>query len=160
MICVYFLWFHYWILKEWKAAKVANHHSVSAYWLFAKMISPLFDMYTGAMFIFSTLRFQNCASQEQAIPSRLGFYGSGLASLPSLLKTVKAGWLGSIRSEIFLEIPLHIISSLFSQFCLFQNAILHKILKLGFWNFKLTFLRMQFSYVATFSSLVLVISLS
>ena len=51
-------------------------------------------------------------------------------------------WLGSIRSEIFLLIkfiffqgcpitcpfylgsPLHVISSLFSHFCLFQNAIL------------------------------------
>ena len=43
---------------------------------------------------------------------------------------------------------------------LFQNAILHKMLKLGFWNFKSIFLRMQFSLVATFFSLVLVISLS
>ena len=43
---------------------------------------------------------------------------------------------------------------------LFQNAIFHKILKLGFWNFKPIFLRMQFLLVATFSSLVLVISLS
>ena len=50
--------------------------------------------------------------------------------------------------------------NLLSQFCLFQNAILHKMLKLGFWNFKPIFLRMQFSLVATFFSLVLVISLS
>ena len=56
--------------------------------------------------------------------------------------------------------PLHIISSLFSHLCLFQNAILHKMLKLGFWNFKPFFLWMQFSLVATFSSLVLVICLS
>ena len=40
--------------------------------------------------------------------------------------------------------------NLLSQFCLFQNAILHKMLKLGFWNFKPIFLRMQFSLVATF----------
>ena len=31
-ISVYFLCFHYWILKEWKAAKVENHY-VSAYYL-------------------------------------------------------------------------------------------------------------------------------
>ena len=77
-------------------------------------------------------------------------------------------WLGSIRSEIFLLIkfiffqgcpitcpfylgsPLHVISSLFSHFCLFQNANLRKITKLGFWNFKSIFLRIQFSLVATF----------
>ena len=29
-ITVYFLWFHHWVLKEWKATKVENH-SVSAY---------------------------------------------------------------------------------------------------------------------------------
>ena len=62
--------------------------------------------------------------------------------------------------SFYLGSPLDIISSLFSHFCLFQNAILHKILKLGFWNFKFIFLRMQFSLVATFFSLVLVIRLS
>ena len=36
-ISVYFLWFHYWILKEWKAAEVQNH-SVSAYQLFTQLI--------------------------------------------------------------------------------------------------------------------------
>ena len=108
-------------------------------------------------------------------PPRLGFYGSGLASL-------HAGWgwwmqaesvpsdqkfsckwnlsffkaVPSNRLSFYLGSPLHIIN----HFCLFQNAILHKILKLGFWNFKPIFLRMQFSLVATFFSLVLVISLS
>ena len=55
---------------------------------------------------------------------------------------------------------LHITSSLFSQFCLFQNAILHKMLKLGFWNFNPIFLRIQFSLIATFFPLVLAICLS
>ena len=62
--------------------------------------------------------------------------------------------------SFYLGSPLHIISSLFSHFCLFQNAILHKMLKLGFWNFKPTFLRIQFSLAATFFSLVSLISLS
>ena len=30
MITVYFLWFGYWSLKEWKTAKVQNH-SIEAY---------------------------------------------------------------------------------------------------------------------------------
>ena len=49
----------------------------------------------------------------------------------------------------YLGSPLHVISSLFDHFCLFQNAILRKILKLGFSNFKPIFLRIQFSLGAT-----------
>ena len=66
----------------------------------------------------------------------------------------------SNRLSFYLGSLLHIISSLFIHFFLFQNAILHKMLKLGFWNFKPVFLRMQFLLVSTFFSLVLVISLS
>ena len=51
MISVYFIWFGYWTLKEWKTAKVQNH-SVAAYWLFTQMIGPLFDMFTAAILIF------------------------------------------------------------------------------------------------------------
>ena len=39
---------------------------------------------------------------------------------------------------------------LIQPLCLFQNAILRKMLKLGFWNFKPIFLKIQFSLVATF----------
>ena len=56
----------------------------------------------------------------------------------------------SNRLPFDLGISFHIISSLFSPFCLFQNAILHKMLKPGFWNFRPIFLRIQFSLVATF----------
>ena len=105
--------------------------------------------------------------------------GCGLARLLTLLGMVNASWVGSIQSETFFQTkfiifqecpsnrltfylgsPLHRISSLVSHFCLFQNAILHKMIKLGFWNFKPIFLRMQFLLIATFFSLVLVISLS
>ena len=75
----------------------------------------------------------------RAGPPGLAFYGSGLACLPSWLEMMNAGWLGSMQSEIFLSPPnrlpfylgrpLHIISSLFSKFCLFQNVILHKMLE-------------------------------
>ena len=65
----------------------------------------------------------------------------------------------SNRLSFYLGSPLHMISSLFSHFCLFQITILHKM-KLTFCNFKPVFLRTQFSLVATFFSLLLVISLS
>ena len=96
------------------------------------------------------------------------------------LGMINTDWPGSILSEISLErkfiffndvrssrlpfylgSPLHVIGSFFSHFCLFQNAILCKMLKLGFTNFKTIFLRTQFSLVATFFfSLTLVFCLS
>ena len=112
----------------------------------------------------------------RAGPPGLVFYGTGLAHLPNWL-----GWLiqaGSVlcdqkfflqkkfitfplnRLPFYLGSSLHIISSLLSHFYLFQNAILHKMFKLGLWNFKPIFLRMKFSFVETFFSLVLVICLS
>ena len=141
------------------------------------MIGPLFDVFTGAMFIFSCCKISKIfANQERDDPPWLAFYGNGLASWPGWLDMVNAGWIVSIRSKIFLQMelinvpsnrlpfyagsPLHIISSLFIFFFLFQNAILNKMLKLGFWNFRPIFLQMQFSLVATFFSLVLIICLS
>ena len=71
---------------------------------------------------------------QQPCPPGLAFYGSGLACLPSWLEMVTAGWLRSMRSEIFLQMKLiifqgcptklpfylgsllYIISSLFSHF--------------------------------------------
>ena len=44
----------------------------------------------------------------------------------------------------------HAFISHFCLFQLFQNAILHKMLKMKFWNVKPIFLRMQFSFVAAF----------
>ena len=108
-------------------------------------------------------------------PPGLEFCGSGPACSTSWLGMVNAGWLGSTRSKTFLKInfslfragppnkqpfylgyPLHIISSFFSHLYLFQNTIF----KLGFWNFKAIFPRMQILLVRTFFSLVLVICLS
>ena len=110
---------------------------------------------------------------------RLGFYGSGIASLWSWLGTVKAGWLGSIQVLIFLQITFIIFQGCpikqavilngqpnpYNQFLtqprlLVSQCYLHKMLKLGFRSFKPIFIGMQFSLVATFFSPVLVISLS
>ena len=64
MIRVYFLWFDYWFLKEWKTAKVQNY-SVAAYELFTQMIGPLFDMFTVAVYFFSLGNFKIYTSLEQ-----------------------------------------------------------------------------------------------
>ena len=117
-----------------------------------------------------------CANQEQTGPPQFGFHESGLASLPSwwiqadsVPFNQKFSWklnfsffkvVPSNRLSFYLGSPLHIINSLLSHFYLFQKAILHKMLKLGFWNFNPIFLRMYFSLVGRFFSLVLVISLS
>ena len=121
------------------------------------MIGPLLDMFTGALFIFSSVTFLNtCKPRSGWHSAQLGFYGSGLASLPSWLGMVNTGWLSSIRSEIFLQMKFIIFQRcpirqavflpgqpapcnhfLFSHFSLFQNAILHKMLKLEFWNLSL-----------------------
>ena len=64
------------------------------------------------------------------------------------------------RLYFYLGRSLHRISSLISYFCLIRKAILQKNLKVRFSNFRLIYFRMQFSLVATFFSLVLVIGLS
>ena len=121
-------------------------------------------MFTAAMFISSSARFLNMCKPRMGWPTSIDILWSGLACLPRWLGMMNAGWLGSIRSEIYLQMrfiifkavpsnrlpfylgsPLHVISSLFSQ-----NAILHKMSKLRFSNFKPIFLRIQFSLVATF----------
>ena len=136
-------------------------------------IDPLFDM-----LIFFSARFLNRSKPLMGWSTWIGIYESRLACLKSWLGMVNVDWLGSKWSEIFLQIKffilkvvppnwlpfyssssLHTISS-FSHFCLLQNAILHKMLKLGFWRFELIFLRKQFSLDATFFSLVLAICLS
>ena len=110
----------------------------------------------------------------RAGPPGLTFYGGQPACLPNWLRMMyRLAWFHAIRNFLANEIyhfsrlshqtgylftfysPLNIINSLLSQFCLFQDTILHKMLKLGFWCFKSIFLRMQFSLFATFFSLVL-----
>ena len=85
----------------------------------------------------------------QAGPPGLVFYKNGLVYLQS--------WLGMVNGDGYLGSRFHIISSLFRHVSLFQNAILHKMLKLGFWNFKSIFLKMKFLLVSTLLSLVLAI---
>ena len=52
-----------------------------------------------------------CAFQERDDPPWLAFYGSGLASWPSWLGMVNAGWVGSIRSEIFFQMEFIILQA-------------------------------------------------
>ena len=108
-------------------------------------------------------------------PAIFQFYRRGSARLPSWLGIINAASVPCDQKHsgkwnlLFLKVvpqnslpfnlssPLNIISSLFSQLYLSLNAILHKMLKLVFLNFKTIFLRMHFSFVAAFFSLVLVI---
>ena len=178
------LWFDYWTLKEWKTTKVQNH-SVAAYYLFTQMIGHfLICLLLQCLYFFWEIH-NMCKPRTITYPLRqpgppgLVFYGSGLHAY-------QAGWrwwiqAGSVscdqkfsckwnlsffktvppnRLHFYLDSPLHRISSLFSYFCLFKKVILQKILKLRFWKFKLVFLRMQFSLIATLFALVLVICLS
>ena len=98
-------------------------------------------MFTASIFIFFSGEFLNVCKPRtttnpiwQPGPPGLAFYGSGLVCLPSWLGVTNAGWLCSMRSEIFLQMKfiifqgyptklpfylgslLHIISSLFSHF--------------------------------------------
>ena len=107
---------------------------------------------------------------SRAGPPGLAYYGSGLVCFRAgwgcwmhdgsvLCDLVKVHWKWNLlffkvvppnRLPLCLRNPPRIMSSLFSLFCLLQNAILHKMLKVEFWNFKPLFLRMQFSLFATF----------
>ena len=131
------------------------------------MVDPLFDMFTAAMFISSSVRFLNMCKPRAGWPISTESSWIGLAAY-------QAGWVWWIQAGLFpsdqnfsckwklsfsrlsnrlpfyLGSPLHAISSLFSHFCMFQNAILRKMLKLGFWSFNPIFLRIQFSLVSTF----------
>ena len=141
MISVYFLWFDYWTLKEWKTAKVQNHsvlfRSRSILAIYINDWSTVWYVYCCYVFFCSGKFLDMCKPRTTTFPltdwPTLAFYGSGLACLPSWLGMVNAGWLCSMRSEILLQMKvilfqscptklpfylgsLHIISSLFSHF--------------------------------------------
>ena len=69
-------------------------------------------------FIFSSVRFLNMCKPRTGWPTKIGIYGSGLASLPSCLEIVNTSWLRSIRSEIFLQMKF-----IFFQSCPIKQAI-------------------------------------
>ena len=118
-------------IKKWK-----NTESICI-----SILTINFDMFTAAKFFFSA-RFLNICKPGTTfyfmrwvgLPE-FELYESGPGHLPGWLGMVKAGWIGSMWSEIFSQMKfivfprcptylasqLHIISSLFSDFCLFQN---------------------------------------
>ena len=106
-ISVYFLWFHYWIPKEWKAAKVENH-SVWAYQLFTQMIGPLFDMFTGSMFIFSSVRFLNMCKPRTGLPTSIGILWKWASkpAKPAGDDECRLTWFQSIRNILANETSL------------------------------------------------------
>ena len=134
------------------------------------MIGPFFNMFTGAMFIFTSVTFLNMCKPRKGWPTSTGILwkwaskpnelaGDGEWRLPRFhpIRNFLANEIYHLSRlshhtgcPIKLGSSLHIIRCLFSHFCLFQNAILHRMLKLRFLKFKPIFLRMQFSLVATF----------
>ena len=173
MINGYFLWFGYWTLKEQNTVKVLNHF-VSAYYLHRWLVHLQLDVNCCHVH-FSWEDFELCASLEQHPISfdKLAHLDWHFMEVDQ--HTYRTGWEWWMQADwapcyqkccwkwnwsFFQDVPpnrlviymgslAYIIRSLLSHFCLFQNAILLKVLKLGFLNFKPVFLRMQFSLFAT-----------
>ena len=64
---------------------------------------------------------------RQPGPPGLDFYGSELACLPSCLGMVYAGWLYSMRSEIFLQMKLIIFQGCPTKLPFYVGSLLHII---------------------------------
>ena len=140
-------------------------------------------MCTAAMFIFFSVRFLNICKPRTTFylpgwPNWIGILWKWVSMLTKLAgdgecRLAQFHVIRFLSNEIyhfFKAVPpnrfpfylgslLHIINFLFSHFFLFQNAILHKTLNQGFEILIPFFLRMQFSLVATYFSVVLVIYL-
>ena len=134
------------------------------------MIGPLFDMFTAVMLALFFARFLNmcksrttfCLFWEAGQPG-LAFYRSGPACLLSWLGMMNAGWLSSMRSEIFLQMKFIIfqgcpikladflIKLLIQSLLLVPECYLHKILKLGFWILSPFFSKCSFHWLQHFS---------
>ena len=98
-----------WLLNFQGMENCQSIELFSAYYYLHKWLVYLnFDMFTAAMFFFCKI-LNMCESRATfdllwwASPPRLAFYRSGPACLLSWLGMMNAGWLGSIRSEIFLQ---------------------------------------------------------
>ena len=119
-----------------------------------------FDTFTGAMFISSSVKFLCMCKPKTGWLTLIGILWKW-ASKPTKLVgdgECRLTRFHSIRNFLANDIyhfsrlshQTGCLFNLLSHFCLFQNAILHEMMKLGFRNFKPIFLRMQFSLVATF----------
>ena len=160
-----------WLLNSQGTKHCKSTESFCLSTLFTWMIGPLTTWCLLLPCPFFLTRFLNMCKPRtasyllwQVSPPRLTFYGSGPAHVSNWLGMMNAGWLSSMLPEMLLQmeliifkdvppnrltfymgsLPHIIIRSLFSHFCLFQNAVLLKVLKLEFLNFKPVFLRMRF----------------
>ena len=169
-----------------KDCKSAESFCISI--IFTQMICSLklWYIYCCHVYFFCFARFLNMCKPRtiiylfcRACLPGLAFYGSVVKYLLSRIGMVNAGWLTSIYQKFscewnlsffkavppvmlpfYLGSPLHLISSLFSHFCLYQNSIPHKMLKLGFEILSPFFSECTFQLLATSLPLVLVIYLS
>ena len=83
--------------------------------------------------------FISCGSGLECLPSWLGMVDSK-CKLVHVIRNFIANKTCYFSPNKLLFLSWHVIKSLFSQFCLFQNAIFHKMFQLRFWNCKPIFL--------------------
>ena len=112
-------------------------------------------MFTGAIFIFSSAIFLIICKPRMGCPTTTRILWN-LASKLTLVRFYQKCFFNKIHHFSRLCHQTGCLfnwatcSIQFSHFCLFQNTILHKILKLQLWNYNHIFLRMQFSLVSAF----------
>ena len=117
------------------------------------MIGPVFDMFTAAMFISSSARFLNMCKPRIGWPTSID-----ILWIHRLARFHPIGNFLVNGIYLFQGCPIKQAAFLPGQPAPYNYF--RKMLNLGFWKFKPIFLRIQFSLVATFFSLFLVICLS
>ena len=119
-----------------KNAKIQNHYISSILNIYTNVSSSyiltcfLLQFFT-ARFLYMHIHRTTLYLVLWAGPAGLQLYGSGSPCLPGSVRDGKRGLahvhvIRNLTNEIF---------HFFSIFHLFQKVILHKMLKLGFWNF-------------------------
>ena len=149
MISIYFLWFDCWTFKEWKTEKNTESFCLSILTIYTNDQSTYILTRLLLPCLFFSARFLNmCKPRTTSISfDRLAhlkwhFMEEGqhaywaswgwwmLAGLVPCNQKFSCNWNWSFfkavppnRLPLYLGSPLHIISFLLSQFCLFQNPI-------------------------------------
>ena len=133
MISVYFLWFDYWTLKEWKNCKSRESFCRRILAIYANDWSTFWYVYCCYVYFFVCgksldLRMPRTTTYPlwRPGPPGLTFYGSGLACLPSWVGMVNPGWICSMRSEIFLQMKLIIFWGCPTKLPFHLGSLLHK----------------------------------
>ena len=151
-INVYFLWFDYWILKEWKLQKYRIILSYHTSYLHKWLVTLLTCLLLPCLFFFCEIpKYVQAKNRLAHLDWHFMEWASMLTNLAGYdeyrlvrfhpIRNFLANEIYHLQKLSFLGSSHHVISFLFSHFCFFQNAILRIVLKLQFWILKLIFLR-------------------